>query len=166
MRLVIMGSRTRAQLRMVIKRNNDIINNYVPKIIHAIGTNMDAQFVPSVNGTAAYLTAGYASKADAPDSEMLSKRLMKIVADHKDKDKDGNELMPDQTRKKLYLASMAIVESTFTGAQQICWYLLGFPIVFTNRDVLGINTTPPSMRARMFRSSANNSTYMDEDNMQ
>ena len=168
MRLVIMGSRTRAQLRMVIKRNNDIINNYVPKIIHAIGTNMDAQFVPSVNGTAAYLTAGYASKADAPDSEMLSKRLMKIVADHKDKDKDGNELMPDQTRKKLYLASMAIVESTLTGAQQICWYLLGFPIVFTNRDVLGINTTPPSMRARMFRSSPNtsNSTYMDDDTMQ
>jgi hypothetical protein len=90
----------------------------------------------------------YSSKAEAPDQKLLTKNILNMLA------KEDAAGLHEVTRKKLYLASVAIFSSREISMQEIGWYLLGYPFVIATRTVIDINLLPPSMKNRRLKTSA------------
>jgi hypothetical protein len=87
----------------------------------------------------------YSSKAEAPDKNILSNKVLTMLA------RENGAGIHEQTRKKLYLAAMAVFSSREVSMQEVAWYLLDYPFVIASRVVLNINVLPPSMRQHQLR---------------
>ena len=134
-------------LRAMPKRNHIWVNDYNGWVILHHRGNMDIQFISNPYGTATYCCM-YSSKAEAPDSTLLTNNILNMLA------KEDAAGVHEITRKKLYLASVAIFSSREISMQEIGWYLLGYPFVFATRTVVDINLLPPSMRSRRLKTAA------------
>lgn len=124
------------------KRNHSLINNHSPWLLVHHRANMDAQFVCNATGAATYACM-YCSKAEAPDKDIINAKTRSMLLREK---ACG---VPDTLQKKLYLTSMAVYSSREVCMQEICWYLLGFPFVFSSRSFVKINLLPPSMHYKV-----------------
>ena len=68
-----------SELRAVLRRNNSWVNDYNRWILLHHRANMDLQFICNPHGTAMYACM-YSSKAEAPDSQVIQKQVLKMLA--------------------------------------------------------------------------------------
>jgi hypothetical protein len=107
---------------------------------------MDFQFICNAYGAATYCCI-YSSKAEAPDQNMLSKKILRMIA--KERDLGVNDL----TRKKLFLCAQAIYSSREVSMQEICWYLLNYKFVWKTRDIIDVNLSSKKDAPRILKNS-------------
>ena len=135
-----------AQLRTILARNHKFLNDHEPfTLLHHRG-NMDFQFICNAYGAATYCCI-YSSKAEAPDQNMLSKKILRMIA--KENDLGVNDL----TRKKLFLCAQAIYSSREVSMQEICWYLLNYKFVWKTRDIIDVNLSSKKDAPRILKNS-------------
>jgi len=151
-----------AQFRVVMKRNNQWVNNYNWKVLKFFRGNIDIQCICNPHGIAQYAIGNYIAKSDRPDKTLLSQKIMMTLGAER-----NMILQSDNNRKNLWNAGMGLVQATQTSEQQVAWFLLGFPLVECTRQVLTVNTTHPSQKVR-YRDLTSNMTdqhqeFDDED---
>ena len=134
------------QLRVLAERNDCWVNNYNGWTILHHRANMDLQFICDPQGTAMYCCL-YSSKAEAPDINILSKKMLKLLA--------TNEKVQCHydIKKTLYLSALAVYSSREVSSQEATWYLLGYPFHFSSRPVINVNLLPLHRRHRILKSA-------------
>ena len=93
----------------MLRRNNFWVNDYNPWILLPHRANKDFQFICDPHGTAVYAHM-YSSKAEAPDTQVIQKQVLKMLA------KEEEAGLHEMTRKKLFCATMSIFGSREVSA--------------------------------------------------
>ena len=126
---------------ILLKRNVDeiMINNYNPKILNMMGSNMDLQLILDGYAVVAYLV-DYISKP----ARGLTKQLRKCV----EVTQSGNTNLKDRLTK----ISNAFINATEISAQEAAWSLLELPMSQLSEDTVFIMTFPFEERSRMVKS--------------
>ena len=114
-------------LQTLVRRNNRWINNYIPWVLMHYRANMDWKFITSTTGTAIY-SCMYSSKAEVPDKKLINAKIWKHLA------ADEQNGLQGDTRKLVYLASMAVHNSKQSGAQEAANEALGNGIVSSTHN--------------------------------
>jgi len=137
-----------AQLKLLLRRNERYLNDSNKWVILHSRSNEDLQIIVGPFGIASYCCL-YSSKAEAPDQQLISKKVLEMLA------KESDLGVFEITRKKLFRTAQAIYASREVCMQEICWFLLGYNFVDKSRKVIDINLTPPSrIRPRLKIGSA------------
>ena len=141
--LVYNKKRGYAEVKPLHARNNCYLNNYNQWVAVHARANMDIQFLVSAVGAAVY-ACWYSSKAESPDFNIFTRDMLHMLA----REQKAGVSIHDMTKRKLFCAGMSLLQAHQTGLQQVCWYLLGLPLVICNVPVVEVNVLPPSMRLR------------------
>lgn len=124
----------RIRLRIIPERDNAHLNPtfYSPLLICGHGGNCDIQYIMNTHGAAEY-SAGYASKAEAPDQKKLSAIFLKAISNLT----EINTMVTD--RQRLAVAAKSVVGSTHVGSVQAIYFILNQDFVISSRNVIRIN---------------------------
>jgi hypothetical protein len=144
-------------LQTLVRRNNRWINNYIPWVLMHYRANMDWKFITSTTGTAIY-SCMYSSKAEAPDKKLINAKIWKHLA------ADEQNGLQGDTRKLVYLASMAVHNSKQSGAQEAANEALGNRIVSSTHRQIKLCLLPSHLKQRQLKSSFDLSQLNDESN--
>ncbi|XP_054717389.1 uncharacterized protein LOC129226785 [Uloborus diversus] len=126
---------------IMLKRNVDeiLINNYNPKIMDLMQSNMDIQFILNGYAVGAYLV-DYVNKANRG----LSKSLRLCI----EQTKEGNSSL----RNKLKTVTNTFINTVEITAQEAAWSLLELPMSEMSEADIFIATFPPTQRSRVVKS--------------
>src|SRR5699024_5735700 len=118
--------------------NERMVNNYNPKLLRLVGSNMDIQSVGMGLGIAFYI-AKYASK-DEPEtvSEKVAETINRIQ----------NEPNTD-IAKKLFKSCMATFRQREVSGCETAGRMTGSVLKMASREVLFVNSQKPEMRYKM-----------------
>ena len=124
----------RVRVRLIPERNNGNINStYTSPLINcAHGGNSDIQFIMNSHGAAEY-SAGYASKAEAPDQRKLQKIFINAISNLQER------LMMVTDSQRLTAAANAVIGSTQVGSVQAIYFILDQKLVISSRQVINVN---------------------------
>jgi hypothetical protein len=124
----------RVRLRIIPERNNAHLNQTFqsPLLICAHGGNSDIQYIMNSHGAAEY-SAGYASKAEAPDQKNLQSIFVKAISNLH----ENGYMITD--RQRLNIAAKSVVGSTQVGSVQAIYFILNQKFVISSRQVININ---------------------------
>lgn len=124
----------RVRLRIIPERDNAHLNPtfHSPLLICAHGGNCDIQYIMNTHGAAEY-SAGYASKAEAPDQKKLQAIFLKSIANLT----ESNSMVTD--RQRLIAAGKSVVGSTHVGSVQAIYFILNQDFVISSRTVISLN---------------------------
>lgn len=124
----------RVRVRLIPQRNNGNINQtYISPLINcAHGGNSDIQFIMNAHGAAEY-SAGYASKAEAPDQKKLHKIFVKAISNLYDRSPNVTDC------QRLSTAAHSVIGSTQVGSVQAIYFILDQKLVQSSRQVISVN---------------------------
>lgn len=115
--------------------NNAHINNHAfdPFLFIAQHANMDVKYMDNKSGTVEYICS-YASKTEQPDFSKISNIYIKKMAGLT---RNGRSITDLQ---KLNAVGNALIDSELVGAPQMCYFLIGLPLVIFSRSIERINS--------------------------
>jgi hypothetical protein len=105
---------------------------------------MDCQFICNASGASTYACM-YCSKAEAPDKNIIDTKVRNMLV------KEKSVGVKDSVQKQLFITSMAVYNSREVCLQEMCWYLLGYPFVFSSRKFVKINLLPVGLQASVLK---------------
>ncbi|XP_028417946.1 uncharacterized protein LOC114542642 [Dendronephthya gigantea] len=114
------------------------INNYNPVCLRAWRANMDIQYVLDVYACAMYIVS-YISKGQKGMSELLRKACAEA--------KEGNTNIKQQVRD----IGNKFLNAVEISAQEAVYVVLQLPMRKSSRNVIFINTSPPSERVELLK---------------
>ena len=114
--------------------NNAYLNPHAfsPLLFCAHRANMDCKVMDTYNGTVEYVS-NYSSKCEAPDFSKIGNIYVKKIAGLA---RSGRAI---SDRQKLNAIGSALIDSEIVGAPQMCFALIGLPLVISSRPVESIN---------------------------
>ncbi|XP_070499840.1 uncharacterized protein [Chironomus tepperi] len=149
----ILAARAKLKSRKVfVKRlpKNARINPYNKKILIAMRSNMDIQFILDVYSCISYVV-DYVNKAN----KGLSRLLRQCIKDYE----RGNHSI----KSKLNALSKVLYNSSETSAQEAAWIRLRQPMCMSSDVVEFIHSGPRSQRQRMLKSNSEIEKIMKTD---
>lgn len=135
----------RGRFYETVRSENDIyVNAYNEVILKRWRANMDIQVVSSSHGLA-YYVCSYIAKAEPDD---LKGALGKVLQDIS-KNPQGYSL-----KRQMYLIGNCVLKSRRLSAQEAAARIGHLQLIWKSREVVFLNTRPPSQRFRILKSKA------------